>query len=193
MFDENAQLHTLEGVAAATLLLMVIIYAIDATSITPLTASTANLHIESEVQMLGQDMLNTLDYAEPRNNSELKNFIINWNGNQYVWSGNAYDSGGEKLDNNITIIKIFNNTLIKQGIAHNMEVIYLEEVDNFTRPSSPAIMIYNGEASNNGVIVSRKIVLHDTDNTNSANPIKDIDTSTNLYNIVDIRLILWRT
>ena len=65
MFDDKAQLHTLEGVAASVILLIVIIYAIDATSMTPLTASTSSVHVESELQTLGQDIFNTLDYAEP--------------------------------------------------------------------------------------------------------------------------------
>jgi len=54
-------------------------------------------------------------------------------------------------------------------------------------------MIYNGEPSNNAVIVSRKIALHDGDiNQTRYNPITDIDPSSNLYNLVDVKLVLWR-
>jgi hypothetical protein len=193
MFDEKAQLHTLEGVAAATILLLVIIYAIDATSMTPLTSSTSNVHVESELRALGQDILNTMDYAEPGYNSNLKNDIITWDGGTYIWSGSSYviKDGSNSLNNNLTAI--LNTTLIKQGIAHDVELTYLE---NSTLLPNNRNMIYNGDPSTSAVIVSRKIVLQDTEApSNSNNPIykKDIDPSTSLYNIVEVKLILWRT
>lgn len=205
MFDEKAQLHTLEGVAAATLLLMVIIYAIDATSITPLTASTANVHIESELAILGQDILNTLDYAEPGYNSRLKNDLADikkWVGKEYVWNGARYVSVADSstFTNNLT--EILGSALASKGIAHNVELTYLRVIDNVTTPYTSKF-IYNGDPSDNAVIVSRKIVLQNDDCTrltgedcsknNGDKPIDDIDPSTNLYNVIDVRLILWRT
>lgn len=190
MFDEKAQMHTLEGVAAATIMLLVIVYAIDATSMTPLTSSTANVHVETELQVLGQDILSALDYAEPGYNSKLKNDIMGWNGSENIWSGTNYTKKGgtTNLTNDLTII--LNATLVRQGIAHNVEMTYLS--DNGTSFSTQK-MIYNGDPSNNAVIVSRKIVLQNSDfNPSSDYPIKDIDPSTNLYNIVDVKLILWR-
>jgi hypothetical protein len=210
MLDEKAQLHTLEAMAAATMLLLVIIYAIDATSMTPLTSSTANVHVETELQLLGQDILSSLDYAEPGYSSELKNFIASWNGEQYIWNGKNYiypQNNCTLSPDNTSIVDILNKTLVTKGIAHNIELTFLETQDNSTGLKSK-LLIYNGEPSNNAVIISRKIVLQgididlnsnenedcgsDDDNPNSTRPIKDIDPSTNLYNIVDVKLILWR-
>jgi len=198
MFDEKAQLHTLEGVAAATLLLTVIIYAIDATSMTPLTSSTANAHIETELAVLGQDILNTLDYSEPGYSSNLKNDIITWDGKQYLWDGNEYikNGGTEFLNNNLTAI--FKKALIGQGIAHRVELRYLVNISNTTEPSAPHGMIDAGVPSDNAVVVSRVIVLQNTDCPDDCEEeegmlIEDINPQTNLYNIVDVRLILWRT
>ncbi len=194
MFDEKAQLHTLESVAAATIMLLVIIYAIDATSMTPLTSSTSNVHVEAELRTLGQDILNTMDYAELGYNSNLKNDIITWDGREYIWSGSSYlmrDNSAFNLSNNLSVT--LNKTLIKQGIAHNVELTYLE---NSTLLPNYRNMIYNGDPSTSAVIVSRKIVLQDPEAPpNSNNPIykKDIDPSTGLYNIVEVKLILWRT
>lgn len=190
MFDEKAQMHTLEGVAAATLVLLVIIYAIDATSMTPLTSSTSNAHVESELRALGQDILNTMDYTEPGYNSKLKNDIITWSGYEYTWNGSGYamiKGGTGSLTNNLS--GTLNNALIRQGIAHNVEIIFL---DNSTLYSKK--MIYNGDPSYSAVVVSRKIVLQDTDSPlYPDNPIGDIDPPTSLYNIVEARLVLWRT
>lgn len=191
-FDEKAQMHTLEGVAAATIMLLVIVYAIDATSMTPLTSSTANVHVETELQVLGQDILNSLDYAEPGYSSKLKNDIQGWNGSEYIWSGSNYSdkitSTNTPLNNNLT--GILNATLVRQGIAHNVEIVFLS--NNGTSFSSQK-MIYNGDPSDNAVIVSRKIVLDNSSFSPPAGyPIEDIDPSTNLYNIVDLKLTLWR-
>lgn len=192
IFDEKAQLHTLEGVAAATLILLVIIYAIDATSITPLTSSTSNAHVESELMALGQDILNTLDYEEPGYNSQLKSDILNWDGNQYIWTGKDYTENGgtTTLNNNLT--QNLKTILISQGIAHRVEVVFLRNQNNITLPSAPVTMIDAGIPSDNAVVVSRKIVLQDTDNPLPNARIRDIDTTSNLYNIVDIRLFIWR-
>lgn len=190
MLDERAQMHTLEGVASSTIMLLVIVYAIDATSLTPLTASTANVHVESELLMLGQDILGALDYAEPGYDSKLKNDMSVWNASEYTWSGSAYKekSGTGILNNNLT--GILNATLIGQGIAHNVEITFL--VDNGTSFDSKK-MIYNGDPSNNAVIISRKIALHDGDVKSPLNQtIKDIDPATNFYNIVDFKLVVWR-
>ncbi|MCZ7400500.1 MAG: hypothetical protein O8C62_12665 [Candidatus Methanoperedens sp.] len=191
MFDDKAQMHTLEGVAAATIMLLVIVYAIDATSMTPLTSSTANVHVETELQVLGQDILGALDYAEPGYNSKLKNDVLGWNGTEYTWNGNNYSdkvNASNTLDNNIT--KILNSTLITQGIAHNVELTFL--ANNGTTYVTQR-MIYNGNPSENAVIVSRKIALHSSDNPNKNNTLlTDISPSTDLYNIVDVKLILWR-
>jgi hypothetical protein len=192
MFDDKAQMHTLEGVAAATIMLLVIVYAIDATSMTPLTSSTANVHVETELQVLGQDILGGLDYAEPGYNSKLKNDVLRWNGSEYTWNGTNYtdklNTANPPLNNNLT--NITNAILVTQGIAHNVELTFL--ANNGTTYTTQR-MIYNGDPSENAVIVSRKIVLHSSDNPNKNNTLlTDISPSTDLYNIVDVKLILWR-
>ncbi|NJD51421.1 MAG: hypothetical protein FIB07_00970 [Candidatus Methanoperedens sp.] len=194
MLDEKGQMHTLEGVAAATIMLLVIVYAIDATSMTPLTSSTANVHVETELQVLGQDILGALDYAEPGYNSKLKNDVLDWNGKEYTWDGTKYMEKGNasypqnNLTNNLT--NSLNYTLTTQGIAHSVELTFLR--NNGTSLLTQK-MIYNGNPSDNAVIISRKIVLHNSDNPNKNNILlTDIDPSTDLYNIVDVKLVLWR-
>ena len=194
MLDEKAQMHTLEGVAAATIMLLVIVYALDATTLTPVSSSTASVHMVTELQTLGQDILSALDYAEPGYNSKLKNDIMTWNGTEYTWNGIKYIETGSpqnNLTNNLTAI--LNASLVSQGIAHNVEI-------NFLRDNGTSLdhdnwkIIYNGDPSNNAVIISRKIVLQNSDFNPDANyQVEDIDFSTNLFNIVDVKLILWRT
>jgi len=204
MFDDKAQLHTLEGVAAATIILLVIIYAIDATSLTPLTSTSSNVHIEKELEFMGQDILNTLDYSEPGYGSKLKEDITNWNGSSYIWNGSAYiDIYKNTPPLNNTLTSIFIQTLIKRGIAHNVELTF---IDNSSFLPVTKSMIYNGDPSNNAVIVSRKLVLQnrvsknvnddrgkDEDSISKEKEIiTDIDPSTDFYNIVEVKIVLWR-
>lgn len=209
MFNDKAQLHTLEGVAAATIILLVIIYAIDATSLTPLTSTSSNMHIEKELEFMGQDILNTLDYSEPGYGSKLRVDISNWSGSSYIWNGSTYvDSNNVNpapLNNSLT--SIFVQILNKRGIAHNVELTF---IDNSSLLPITKTMIYNGDPSNNAVIISKKIVLQNRGSKNgtlqqnddrgkdeysiiSGNEIiKDIDPSTNFYNIVEVKFVLWR-
>lgn len=208
MFDDKAQLHTLEGVAAATIILLVIIYAIDATSLTPLTSTSSNIHIEKELEFMGQDILNTLDYSEPGYGSKLRNDISNWSGGSYTWNGSAYIVPNTNIVLNNSLTSIIIQTLNKRGIAHNVELTF---IDNSSFLPITKNMIYNGDPSNNAVIVSRKIVLQNRGSKNGTlqqnddrgkdefnviikenETIKDIDQSTNFYNIVEVKLVLWR-
>ncbi len=198
--DEKAQLHTLEGVAASILLLGVIIYAIDATSMTPLTSSTSNAHVESELAALGQDILNTLDYAEPGYNSKLKYDILNWDGREYLWNGTKYIENTdviysqEILSNNLT--EVLKSSLIRRGIAHKVELRYIKQKDNTTVPTEPFEWISAGVPSHNAVVVSKKIILQLSDTTGldlGEYSIEPISSNTELFNIIEIKLVLWRT
>ncbi len=57
------------------------------------------------------------------------------------------------------------------------------------------MLLWNGRPSDNAVIVSRKISLHDEDM--AANPslsriIPDMDPDSQFYNVLEVRLTLWR-
>jgi hypothetical protein len=192
--DLSAQMHTLEAVIAATIMVMVIVFAVQATSLTPLTSSTANAHIEAQLQTIGQDMLSALDYSAHGQTSSLKNDILNWNGEEYVWNGTLYRSrsSNETLANS-SIADMMVYVAVERGIAHNVEFTYLRD----TGTTSTLPYIYNGEPSNNAIIISRKVVLSDTDIKDPAvfvanTTIQDMDDATDFYNIVNVKLSLWR-
>lgn len=198
MVDDKAQMQTLESLIASSIIVMVMVFTIDATTITPLTSSTANVHVEAELMALGQDMFSTLDYpVYPGDSSPLKSDITGWSGNTYVWNGTAYNilnfkntnDMSQSLNNNIT--RFTSRVFVPRGIAHNLLVTYL-----FEGGTSAKVVIWNGDPSNNAVVVSRKIVLHDDDvdpvNYSAYTGIDDIDNSSKLYNVIDVRLMLWR-
>ena len=192
--DQLAQMHTLEAIMASTIMVMVIVFAVQATSLTPLTSSTANAHIEAQLQVIGQDMLSALDYSQYDQRSDLKNDILNWNGDEYAWSGEFYKSRtNESITLNSSMEGILSFIAIPRGIAHNVQLSHISDTGRF----SSIFYIYNGDPSDNAVIISRKVVISNPDigntSTFQANTgIVDIDDTTDLYNIIDVKLILWR-
>ena len=57
--DESGQAHVIESIAAGILIITVVIFAIQATAITPLTVSTSNQHIETQQQRMADGILET--------------------------------------------------------------------------------------------------------------------------------------
>jgi hypothetical protein len=198
--DQNAQMHTLEAIMAATLMVVVLIFAVQATALTPLTSSTANAHIESQMYTMGQDMLMALDYAPYDQDSDLKEAILNWNGETYTWNNTIYKSNDDE-NNSLEgpVVDMLDLILVKKGIAHNVEFSFntVSGSDNYFgyNEGPENYYIFNGQPSDNAVIVSRKVLLSDSDvgalyeDTTS---IPDIDDTSELYNIIDVRLTLWR-
>lgn len=193
--DTHGQMHSLEALMASLIMIGIIVFAVEATSLTPLTSSTANAHIEAQLQTMGQDMLNALSYTGHEHNSDLKNDILNWNGTEYVWNGTGYDS---RDSNNITLVnsslgEMFEFIAIPRGIAHNVHFTWVNE--NGVTISRP--YIYNGDPSDNAVIVSKKVVLSDYEVGNTSTfmvdtGIPDADNSSEFYNIVNVKMTLWR-
>ena len=184
--NDRAQLYTMEGVASAMLMIVVVIFVLKAAPLTPNSASAAHMHIEKELEIRGQDLLTVLDYTpSDSEHSQLKQAILGWTGSQFDGQAAIRPLGGPT---NVTA-KIFRETLGEIGIAYNVEVFY-------DTGSEPRAILWNGRPSDNAVIVSRKIVLHDDEM--SANPtLKDIITemdpnNTEFWNIVVVRVTLWR-
>lgn len=193
--DISAQMHTLEAVTAAMIMVGIIIFTVQATSLTPLTSSTANAHIEAQLQTMGQDMLNALSHSSYGQDSDLKEDIKNWEGHEYVWNGSTYqmlDSEGVILQNS-SLADVLEMYIVPRGIAHNVHFGWVDE-DGILRERR---YIYNGDPSDNAVIISKKVLLSDTDTGNTSmfysnTSIPDADSSTDFYNIIDVRMTLWR-
>jgi len=193
--DPFGQIHTLEAVTATMIMVLVIVFTVQATSLTPLTSSTANAHIEAQMQTMGQDMLNVLDHGPYGSISPLKQDIVSWSGQEFSWNGTAYCSVNTMEHAHLTssTAEILADIAVPRGIAHN--VLFLC-VDSSGLPRGKAY-IYNGDPSDNAVSVSRKVLLSDHDISDPvaflANTgIPDASPSSDFYNIVDVRLTFWR-
>ena len=57
--DDRGQAHTLEAFAAAILIVVGLTFALQATAVTPLSASTSNQHLENQQRAVATDLLET--------------------------------------------------------------------------------------------------------------------------------------
>lgn len=193
--DTSAQMHTLEAVIASIIMVGIIVFTIQATSLTPLTSSTANAHIEAQLQTMGQDMLSALSYSAYGEDSQLKEDILNWDGKEYVWNGSTYqmlDSENVILQNS-SLGDVLLMVAVPRGIAHNVHFGWIDD-NGVLRERR---YIYNGEPSDNAVMISKKVLLSDNDVNDTSGfyantSIPDSDVVSDFYNIVDVKMTLWR-
>ncbi|WP_292463745.1 hypothetical protein [Methanolobus sp.] len=191
---ENAQMHTLEAIIASLIMVGIIIFTVQATSLTPLTSSTANAHIEAQLQAMGQDMLNALSYSPYGQDSALKKDILKWNGEQYVWNGTVYKTVRTPTHElrSSSLAETLEFVAVKRGIAHNVHFSWVDE-EGVTISRR---YIYNGDPSNNAVVISKRVHLSNFDVGNTTefatrSGIPDADP-TDFYNIVNVKMTLWR-
>jgi len=197
MWGDRGQIQTIEGLTAAIIIVIVLVTVVQTSSVTPLSSSFTNQHIKLELKNVGNDILSSLDETRIYNSSDpsvpslLKQSIVIWvnydNCTQFSWNNTTYVSTHQ---NNITakdtgLYSALKFALIKKGTAFNVELRYPNE-DGYMQTTK---MVWNGDPSENSVMVSRYIVLRDDDISNNR-IIPDIST-TDLHNTIEVRLTMW--
>ena len=182
MKNDHGQLYTLEGAATAIMMIIMIVFIIKASPLTPLTSSTSHQQVEAQLETTGNDLLIVLDYVpEDGEDSTLKQALINWDGTGTL--GQYPPQSGPVTDMN----DIFKAVFLRYGTAYNLEVAFLNEDEEWeTLP-----IFWNGRPSDNSVLVTRKVAIHNSDNI-TAPFIPDLSDNSDFYNILDIKLTLWR-
>lgn len=205
--SNEAQMHTLEGLTAAMIVIIATFYVTGAAGITPTSSSTASKSSEAELQQVAEDVL-----AQAHANGHLKTAVLAWkdNENRFNGSDSVYYQGSTP-DNPFgeTLESVFN----ERAVAYNVNLYY--NLPNSTSVGGPDRYIYNGDPTDNAVSASQTIVLRHDDvlmegepssqpltdgNDNSSVSTYPIDGFTNdtdeyrdsMYNVVEVRVILWR-
>jgi hypothetical protein len=195
--EDNAQLYTIEGIVSSILMLMVVIFVVRGAPLTSNTASSSSKNVESQLETIGQDLLTILDFTtEEYQYSRLKQSILDWDGTTF--------SNATRPPSLVYISSALKEALGDAGIAYNLELRYFTpdgvnvSICKSKEGVSTRAILWNGKPSDNAVIVSKDLVLHDGDiKTASLRAIVcDMDTdpiyNTQYYNNVNVRLTLWR-
>lgn len=195
--SDRGQAHTLEGIAAAILVLASVIFALQVTAVTPLTASTASQHIENQHQGAAAGLLSTADA-----NGDLRSTLLYWNTTNSTFhnSGNDsfYTTGGPPT----AFGESLNVTFEENGIAFNVNLLYLTS-DGDQRERQ---LVNLGRPSDHAIVVRSSVPIYDDDEILAADGSStgttvenassfyadDIDPESNLYNVVKVEVVIWR-
>jgi hypothetical protein len=192
----RGQAHTLEATVASLLMLSSLIFALQMTAVTPLSASTSSQHIENQQQATGQGVL-----AAAAHQDVLKPAVLYWNNSTErhhdVGVQRFYTAGPPDNRFGAMLSRAFNDN----GIAYN---VYFR----FQNTDGEAITrryIYSGVPTDNAVTATHTVTLRDDDplyaadgtpsdtrlNTdNMTYPMPD--TGGNLFNVVRVEVVAWR-
>ncbi|MFB6195630.1 MAG: hypothetical protein ABEI80_05625 [Haloplanus sp.] len=195
----RAQAHTLEAVAASMIILASVVFALQVTAVTPLSASTASQHIENQQQASAAGVL---DAARER--GVLDNAVRYWddtNGTLHGTSGAAYTTDSEI--NRTAFGRMLLDTFETRSIAFNVHFAYTTDGGTLVRQR----FIYRGQPTDNAVMASTLVPLYDDDplyginataTTTTVNESSTYDSlippdsTTGLYNVVRVEVVVWR-
>jgi len=200
---DRGQAHTVEAFIAALLLISGLLFAMQATAVTPLSASTSNQHIENQQRAVAHDLLSTA--AE---DGTLKEAVLYWNASDGSFQDSPdagyYTNAGTQNE----FLESLNNALRERRIAYNVRVRYHNTTGEEPRVRTQR-MVEMGQPSDNAVTASRTITVYDTDQLSVDNgqtlaeieddpteafyaPDANPDGEGQLYNRLEVRITTWR-
>lgn len=160
---DRGQAHTLEAVVAGMLLISSLVFALQVTAVTPLSASTSSQHIENQQQATAAGVLagaledgslkRGLLYCDPAGNG--RDPAFNSTGDDPYYTDAPTVNGTENLTG---FGERLERAFGERSIAYNVVLVY-ENGGNTVRRS----MVDQGTPSDNAVSASRTVALFDDD------------------------------
>lgn len=182
--DDKAQIHTLEGFAAAFVIIFAVLFGLQAAAIS--SSGALNQEVAKYDQKMTNDVL-----LQSKVSGELKDALLNWtradgfNGSdgETYYTGNASSVPGEFGD---TL-----GILDDENIKYNIDLICDGDRHAYVR---------NGDGGDNPVSSSVSVTLNDDDTLEDGTrlenavsyPCENTDENSNLYNVVEVRITAWR-
>lgn len=204
--DDRGQAYTLEGVAAAFLLLLATLYALQAVILTPITVGSVDEGTQSRLRAEAADVLQV---TADRETEDLTYHVLHWSPLDRTFAGAdsprvGYGSQGPPGEFGQFLEESFDT----RGRDYNLLVRYRQ---NETTDAGVQRMVYQGEPSRSAVVATYTLTLYDdmrlTGPARSTTTIEEMDTNaTNnedgyfyvpdvaegpVYNVIEVRLVVW--
>lgn len=191
--NTRGQAFTLEGVVGSLIIISAVIFALQATAITPLTASTANVEVEEQARIVAGDMLDSATEDDVVMESLL----------YYDSDNSAFANGG--IENrgypqpgppNSEFQEYQQAFLTDNGYAFNIIARYDDGDEIGTER-----VVFQGQPSDNAITTTRTYVMYDDmPNTFTGEAISDDDDfyvpnqdeNSEVYNVVEVQITVWR-
>ena len=194
--DDRGQAHTLEGVVASLVLLSAVIFALEMTAVTPLSASTSSQHLENQQESTARGILGSA--AE---SGALKQSVLFWNETSEQFHNTSavgyYTSGPPPNE----FGRMLNRSFDRQGIAYN---VYL----GFTSAGGgrgDTRLVYQGRPSDNAVRATWTVPVFENDQIydHEGQPTGTTVAESSsfyasnagdgaVYNVVRVEVVVWR-
>jgi len=204
---DRAQAFTLEGFIASIVLLVAVLFALQAVVIAPTTGGLADRTTQAQLQQEAQDALSVA--SQDSQDDNLSATVLNWDTDGEDEAGftdanePAAPGQGERtyspegFADQSQLGKILEERFSDDGWSYNVELVYADEDgDEF----ESTYLMYQGSAPSDAFTASHTVTLYN--NSEMANgdavendttyPIPETDTTSDrIYNLVEVRVILW--
>lgn len=194
----RGQAFTLEAITASLLLVGGLVFALQATAVTPLSASTSSQHIENQQQAAAEGVLTTT-----LEDGSLRRALLYWNESANGGSGGFHNASVEGYYVDVVPPNAFGRALDRTFASRNVIVnvyVYYEE-DGREKEQR---MVYRGEPSDNAVSATTTVTLYEgatryaADGSRTATITNDTFYAPNAsaangaYNTLRVEVIAWR-
>lgn len=197
--DDRGQAFTLEAITASLLLIGGLVFALQATAVTPLSASTSSQHIENQQQAAAEGLLTTtLD------DGSLRRALLFWNESANDGSGGFHNASERGYYVTETPPNPFGESLNRTFNSRNIVVnvnVYYQEGGREKRQR----MVYRGEPSDNAVAASTSVTLYEDATLYARNGSQtttvvsgdtfyasNTSTSSGVFSTLRVEVIVWR-
>ena len=209
---DRGQAYTLEGFVGAIIVLTAVLFAVQSIVITPTTGGAIDRTVQAQLQ---QEAADALTVAE--NDGELSHIVRYWSedggpdgaeegyynadvpetqrGN---YTSSQFADPGEM---NANFGQVLDERFEESGRNYNVELVYRSGDDG--ENSSSFHLVYQGRPSPNAFTGSYTVTLYDEQGLTAPDnrdqtlaesdeyPIPNIDNDSELYNVVEVRLVVW--
>lgn len=182
---DEGQIYTLEGLIAAGILIGLLVFILQSVSVvTPQTERT----LDMKLQQKASDTLICLDRFNEKNTSELKEYVIGWQGKETQYLANPLPADAAGVDNDPDIESLDNaiNMYMTADVLYNVDFYYYDN----SIPAGYRIkhIIKHGNPNDNSVMVKKLVTINEVDNV----PASSVWTANNRYpEVVEVRLTAW--
>ena len=193
----RGQAQTLEGIIASIVLLTSLVFALQATTVTPLSASTSNEYIGTQLRGVAAGTL-----ATGAETGSIKEMVLHWDNTNSEFEGAGEDGyyvrPTQPPPNEF--IESLQAAYDGQGVAYNIYVQYEDRPGAIERRR----LLYQGVPSDNAVSVSRTVTIYDDDVfTGTTTQVDDPSStyfisrardrsSTPLFTVITVEVVVWR-
>ncbi|MDY6779655.1 MAG: hypothetical protein SV760_03740, partial [Halobacteria archaeon] len=119
--SRKAQLHTLEGLSAALIIVLSVIYSTQAIAVTSTSSTTSSEEIEAQYDRVANDIL-----AQAKSRGTLKEALLNWNSFKARWRGTEFSRYYQARSPPGQFGRTLNMTLFQNHLVYNIDIAYQE-------------------------------------------------------------------